>query len=208
MEWRGSQESRCESPPGSPVTLKTPLKTQIIIAALVGAVVTCTGAFLVERKGDPASDIRAVEGRLQEAYTPKEIPVPASLVGKFTTITEVAPAWSEVEAVWEGLHWKNREIAKAKALLHYTESPEPYSYVWQDRQRIAAQAWFLEESGELWGRRATAAACGGTIAFAVSLGFLALVGWLWRFFLARLREISNAVRGKMDSGTSPSRSWS
>jgi hypothetical protein len=37
---------------------------------------------------------------------------------------------------------------------------------------------------------------GAALGFGATLGLLAAMGWMWRFLLARIRELADAVRGK------------
>ena len=109
----------------------------------------------------------------------------------------MSPSWTDVERVWDGLQWDNRKTAKAKALSKFGTSPvASESSAWEYRQEDAGRSWMVEERSTLWARRAGYGAAFGLAAFAATLAVLAAIAWIWRFLLARLREVSDAVRGR------------
>ena len=82
-------------------------------------------------------------------------------------------------------------------MLHYESPPAQYeSLTWDARHTLARRPWDVEEPRQLRSRRVGYAALGAASGFGLTLIVLALLVWLWRFFLARLREIADAVRGK------------
>jgi hypothetical protein len=153
--------------------------------------------FLTERRGDPASSIAEAERQLAAAFQPRALPTPASLEGKVSNIVQLAPAWSDVESIASKLTWQNRQVIEAKGLARYESRPsDVYSFDWQNRNVKAAQALVAEESSVFFVRLAQSAAVAAVGGFAVSLALLSACAWLWAALLRRIRELSNAVRGR------------
>jgi hypothetical protein len=244
------------------------MKAQIVIPVVAGLVGCGIGGILVERRGDPASRVAAVEEAIEQAFQPKILlqnqPTPSDLpegftldpkpphaakstewvddaylvtardgreleleVGRaldkdqllhlsawinqsqpitslpstlgitITKATQVTPAIDALESMWQHLVYQNRRLAEARALTRYRSKPESVArFVWQERENLAASSWRLEELSVLTIRRALHMAGGAVVGSVVALVIVTLLAWLWRFFLARLREVSGAVRGK------------
>ena len=82
-------------------------------------------------------------------------------------------------------------------MSHYESNPAEFeSYVWRERSTIAARAWDVETTASYRGRLFGYGLGGAAFGFGATLGLLALMGWTWRFLLARIRELSDAFRGK------------
>lgn len=106
-------------------------------------------------------------------------------------------AWTEVQTIWADLTWGNREVAEAKALRQFESKPaSASSYDWDSRFRKSKDEWKIQEPAAFQSQRAlyTAGAAVGT--FVAVIVVLAVCGWLWGGLLARIRELSNAIRGK------------
>ena len=171
------------------------MKSQLLVSAVCASIAAFLGAVLTEKAGDPSALITSVEQRLTHAFQPVDIPVQPG--GNITKVTQVAPPWSELEAIWEPLTWQNQRVAKAKALLHYDSNPSSFeSYAWDGRFVAASEPWHVEEAGQFLLRRLQGAAIGGAGGFGAVFAFLLLLSWLWKFLLARLREVSDAIRGR------------
>lgn len=106
-------------------------------------------------------------------------------------------AWTEVQTIWADLTWRNQRIAEAKALRKFDSKPgSASSYDWDSRFRTSKDQWQVQDIAAFQSQRALYTAGSAVGTFAAVLLFLAVCGWLWRGLLARIRELSNAIRGK------------
>lgn len=173
------------------------MKAKLTFSAVVAAILFVGGMALAERNGDPAVTVALFETQLEGAFQPKQISTPANLQGKFSNIVQTAPAWTEVERLATGLTWSNRQVAEARALLRYESRPgSVYSFQWGERFVTAQRPWQIEEAGAFQIRRVGTAAAAGFVGFCSSLAVLLGCSWLWGAFIRRVRELSNAFRGK------------
>jgi len=173
------------------------MKRYFIISLVVALIVGLLGVLQVQRSGDPSALIKEAEGKLSKAFEPKPIPVPGNLRGKFTNIRQITPAWSEIKETTEALTWQNQQIAEAKAMMHYDSYFDKMdSYVWQDRESLSNKPWFVEETSQFYLRKFYSGLTYAAIAFVATLLFIVLLSWSWKFLLARIREVSDAIRGK------------
>ncbi len=150
----------------------------------------------IEFDRDPTSDdLERIFAQMQPG---RRLPdPPQGLTGGLGKITQTAPAWGELEPVWSSPTWSNQQIAKAKAMMRWRTKPKDFdSYAWEEGFARAAQPWQVEERGRFFGRRISYAAGATVGGFLLTFGALALLLWSWRFVLARIRELSNAFRGK------------
>ena len=107
------------------------------------------------------------------------------------------PPWAEISAWWSHLQPANQRIATAKAELRHPMAPVGRSLIDASlRCEVAARPWVIEERHTFWGRVALAAGAGAVLAAGGTSLLLLTFSWLWHFFLARVRELSDAVRGK------------
>lgn len=121
----------------------------------------------------------------------------SGLTGSLKKVTQITPAWSELEPIWHTLAWSNQNVATAKALLRLQEKPTDITEsMWDQRFVVAAWPWQIEQAYRLAVRKGGAAA-GAAIA-GLLFAFIAVtfITWVWYFLLARIRELSAAVRGK------------
>jgi hypothetical protein len=95
---------------------------------------------------------------------------------------------------WDNSQTANRQTAKAKAMLLYESNPSGDTITWEHRGELAARPWDVEEPAHLLRRRLQFAALGVVLGFAAAFGSLALLAWSWDFLLARIRELSDAIR--------------
>jgi len=199
------------------------MRTQLVLSAIIAALAAVFGASTAEKNGDPSAVIQDVERRLAETFRVRSVverviqSAPAGLSrDEFEALltkelqtsgldpkellngkTPQSPAWGTVKPIFDQLTWQNQQIATAKAMLHYDSSPDGVeSYVWERRSKVAAEPWHFEEPSQFRRRRIGFATAGGAAGFVGGLGFLVLLAWLWKFFLARLREVSDAIRAK------------
>jgi len=199
------------------------MRTYLILSALIAALAAVFGASIAERSGDPSAVIQDVEQRLAETFRVQSVverviqSAPAGLSrdqfealltkelqtsgldpqGLLAGKTPELPAWVTVETIWKQLTYQNQQVATAKTMLHYDSNPEGFeSYVWERRRTIAAEPWHIEEPSQFQRRQIGFATGGGAVGFSVGLGFFLFLSWLWKFFLARLRDVSNAIRGR------------
>jgi hypothetical protein len=122
---------------------------------------------------------------------------PQGLTGGLGKVTQTAPSWAELEPMWRSLTWNNQQVAKAKAMLHWSSKPTDLeSYTWDKRSSLAAQPWQVEGKRKLLAKRILFASGGAVAGFLLTFIALALLVWSWRFLLARIRELSDAMRGK------------
>jgi hypothetical protein len=106
-------------------------------------------------------------------------------------------AWAEIEGAWSSLTWHNRRIAEARALRQFDSRPSGVSLSdWDNRFRGSEERWQVQESVTFQFQRVAYAVGAAGGAFVLVLLALALCGWLWRATLARIKEVSNAVRGR------------
>ena len=70
------------------------------------------------------------------------------------------------------------------------------STIWSQKESLANEPWLVEESGEFVLNRLYGGSVYASLGFTITLPFLLLLSWSWRFLLARIRELSDAVRGK------------
>ncbi len=107
----------------------------------------------------------------------------------------VESAWKEAEDWWKGLTWLNRTAAERMTLARFPSKPESASsYDWDTRHRESE--FTTEEALSFNIRRIGYAAAALAAVFALLLFLLAVFGWLWRALLARVRELSQAMRGE------------
>jgi len=173
------------------------MKRYLVISFLVGTVVGLFGIFQVQRSGDTSAVIKQAETKLAKAFELKPIVIPPSLKGKAKNIVQIAPAWSEVEDISKSLTWHNKRIAEAKAMLLYGSYYDKMdSHIWEQKESLANSPWLVEESGEFFLKRLYGGSVYASVSFAVTFLFLLLISWSWRFLLARIRELSDAIRGK------------
>jgi hypothetical protein len=158
----------------------------------------------VERSGDPVSVVKQAEKQLEEAFKPKPINSPPG--AKYTNIVQIAPAWSEITKISNSFTWLNEDIFKAKALVKYDEvvkdnSPPVgvYSYDWDRRYEKSSEAWSIQEDSSYYIEKAKMAIVGGVGGAVTTLVVLWLLAWGWQFLLTRIRELSEAIRGKNNS---------
>jgi hypothetical protein len=155
------------------------------------------GVFSVGRSGDTRVTIKEAERKLSIAFEPKPIPIPENLRGKFTNIRQVAPAWSEVEAISHSLTWQNQETAEAKAMMHYDSYFDGMnSYIWKEKETLSNRPWIIEEKNDFYLKKLYSGVVYAATAFVASLLCLLLLSWSWKFLLARIREVADAIRGK------------
>ena len=122
---------------------------------------------------------------------------PRGMAGRLGKVVQKAPRWANLEPMWASFTWSNQQVAEAKALLRFSAKPdEAGGSAWERRLPVSFQPWQIEERGRLWARRSGAAIAGLVGGFLLALGTLASVAWAWRFLLARIREVSDAVRGR------------
>ncbi|MFZ3129272.1 MAG: hypothetical protein WA136_14770 [Rhodoferax sp.] len=107
----------------------------------------------------------------------------------------VDTAWSEIETSWQGFTWANRRVAEHRTLAQFPSKPSSVSdYEWEDRQK--EDAFTTEEVLSFNLRRTGYSVATFTGVFAFVVIALAAIAWLWRALLARLRELSQAIRGE------------
>lgn len=171
------------------------MRRHLIISCLVGVVAGLLGAIQIQRSGDTSAKIKGVETKLTEAFQPKPLPIPPSLKGKAKSIVQIAPAWSGVQDITKSLIWYNKRIAEAKAMLHYDSYHKKMdSYIWEEKESLAHEPWLIEETSQLVLNRLYGGSVYAFGGFVVT--FLLLIFWSWRFLLARIRELSDAIPGK------------
>lgn len=104
-------------------------------------------------------------------------------------------AWRDAEVWWKDLTWSNQRSAERMALARFPSKPESVSsYDWDRRSQH--EEFATEEVSTFQIRRAGYVSAAAVAAFCVVLLLLLALGWLWRAFLARVRELSHAMRGK------------
>lgn len=173
------------------------MKKYFIISLIAASIVGIFGVFSVGRSGDTTAVIKDAESKFSKAFEPKSIPVPEKLKGKFTNIEQLTPEWSEIEKIAEPLTWHNKQIVEAKAMLRYDFYIEKMDrYVWQERESLANEPWETEETNQFYLRKFLGGLAYAAIGFVATLIFLVLISWSWKFLLARIREVSDAIRGK------------
>ena len=173
------------------------MRARAIFSAVVAAILFAGGMVLAERNGDPAGAIQAFESKLESAFQRKPIPTPPGLEGKVSNIFQIAPSWADVESLASELTWSNRKTAEARAMLRYETRPESvYSFEWETRDATAQRHWQIEENFDFEMRRVGTAAVAAAVGFGASFGALLGCSWLWGALLRRVRELSNAVKGR------------
>lgn len=140
--------------------------------------------LFVEGPADPdTSEIERIVGELYKTGTKQYVALDS--------------AWSEVQAGWANLTWHNKQIAETKALREFPSKPSgASSYDWDNRFRKINGPWQVQEPMAFQIQRITYILGAAISTFVAVILFLAACGWLWRATLARIREFSNAVRGK------------
>jgi len=208
---------------------KIPSKTRILIALILGGIFLI-GGFVVsfnEPWGNTAKEIQQVEDAIGKEFTTlsqtparrgtnrldaiideqfKPPLLTGDQVGRDGKIVGfVAPGgferfWEKVDEITSQLVYENKEIAKAKALLHFENNPVPSdlfdSYLWKNRFDVSKQNWKIQTS---YSRILTSTGIGFGIFFAVSIItylILTIVSRLWYFLLNRISELSQAIRGR------------
>lgn len=108
-----------------------------------------------------------------------------------------APEWNKLEAIWKSLSYSNSRIAMAKAMLHFENNPSEHdSDIWKDRYKISNEPWVIEEKTQLILKTLGYSFLIAFGAFAAVFSILWVLSWGWGFLLARVREISRAVKGQ------------
>ena len=110
------------------------------------------------------------------------------------------PTWQKIADITSHLHYHNSRIAKAKALLHYNYNPIPpdnllYSDLWDKRFIVSKEDWKIKSLKKM---TYYGLLVGLIYFFSVLIAvflLLFLIPWLWYFFLNRLGELSQAIRG-------------
>lgn len=172
-----------------PVGVTAPRHTYLLSAA--------DGRLLEIDMDDPPTDAEAEPVFAAAAAVGSLSSPPPTLKGKLGKVVQIAPAWSELQPLWAALVWSNKQVAEARALRRYSERPETYpAYQWDRRIAEAAKPWQLESRSRLLMGRFGYAVGGAIGAFLVMLLLLAALVWSWHFLLARIREVSQAVRGR------------
>jgi hypothetical protein len=160
-----------------------------------------------------AADGRALEVELDRPPTdadlePLLVPVasggqlsqdrlPRELVQRLGNVRQISPGWDDLWPLWLQLKFGNKEIAEARAMLRYESKPEAVDdYDWNQRFVCAARSWQVEEANALRLKKARFAATGAVAGFVTAFVSLVVLAWLWRFVLDRVRELSNAFRGR------------
>jgi hypothetical protein len=173
------------------------MKRYIIISVIIAAIACIIGVFSVGRSGDTQMVIKETDRKLSIAFAPKPILIPENLKGKFKNIRQIAPAWSEVEAISHVLTWQNQEIAEAKAMMHYDSYFDGMnSYIWKEKETLSSSPWIIEENNDFYLRKLYSGVAYAAAAFVATLLCLLLGSWSWKFLLARIREVADAIRGK------------
>jgi hypothetical protein len=173
------------------------MKRFLIISCVIGMAAGLFGWFQVQRSGDTSALIKDAETKLTKAFEPKPIAIPSSINGKARSIIQIAPAWAEVEDISKSLTWHNRKIAEARAMVRYGSYHDKMdSYIWERREALANTPWLVEESGTFFLNRLYSGALYASVCFVGAFLALLFISWFWRFFLARIRELSEAIRGK------------
>lgn len=173
------------------------MRAKLIFSVTVALLLFAGGMALAERRGDSAATVALFESQLESAFAPKQIPTPTNLEGRFRDIVQTTPAWTEVERLATGLTWSNRQVAEARALLRYENRPGlVYAFQWDDRFVTAERPWQVEEPGAFQTRRVETATAAGAFGFCATFAVLVGCSWLWGASLRRVRELSNAFRGK------------
>jgi hypothetical protein len=108
-----------------------------------------------------------------------------------------AAVWEELYDIWAHLSSENKEIAKAKAMLRFSRNPSRIDlYEWEYRFGLSKRPWKLEESSTYYGRRFGYGIVAGFVSYFGTFLLLSLLGWIWGFFLDRIRELARAIRGQ------------
>lgn len=158
-----------------------------------------SGALLeVHFNGTPSEEELSQVGPHMAAVstTPGQV-TSGPLAKKIVGVYQLAPPWSVPQALSQGLYWRNREIADARAMSRYSRRPDDAAeHIWNDRARVSALPWIVEEPNTLLLRRLVygVAAAASTLAVVVLIPLV--MGMIWRFLLNRIRELSNAFRGR------------
>ncbi len=129
--------------------------------------------------------------------TPRQLEIAADqmISSRRSDFVLVESAWTEAEGWWEGLTWGNRRAAERMTLSHFPSKPEMVStYDWDARRPEAA--FSVEEDAAHNLSRIGYATVTFFAVLALFLVVLAACSWLWRALLARVRELSRAVRGE------------
>jgi hypothetical protein len=173
------------------------MKRFFVISILAAGLAGVMGWASVDRSGDTQAVIRETESKISRAFEPKQLPAPEHLKNKFTKVVQLTPAWSEIEEIAEPLTWHNQRIAEAKAMVRYDFYIEKMDkYIWIDRESLANEPWLIEESKQFAVRKVTSTLFYAAAGFATSFLLLIIIVWSWKFLLARIRELSDAFRGK------------
>jgi hypothetical protein len=72
---------------------------------------------------------------------------------------------------------------------------EMNSYFWQERESFANKPWEIEETNQFYLRKFFGGLTYAAIGFVATLLFLMFISSSWKFLLARIREVSDAIRG-------------
>lgn len=173
------------------------MKASLISALIVGLISGFIGFASVGRDGDSAATIDKVEKHLQGGFQVTETKPTPGAGGYFFDLI-ITPEWKEYTKLGDSLTSLNRSIFIAKALVKYgevsNEAPQGVLFnEWNGRYEKASNHWHIQEDSASIAKTTILAAIGGAIAGG-------LVVWLlchgWPFLLARVRELSGAIRGK------------
>ncbi len=186
---------------------KIKFKIRIILSCIIGVI---AGIITFPNVWDSPS-----------GNTPEEINQAENVIEKlFQKLGEInfVPDWSSVEEITSPLVFKNKRIAKAKALMHYSDNPLPipdpknkfslvFDNLWDERHKISQQPWKIQTklSRFLISFRTSTLACIGSILSTfLILTFVPILLFIfipkaWYFLLKRISELSKAIQGKNNS---------
>lgn len=123
--------------------------------------------------------------------------LPQGLQGTVGGVRQVKPGWNDLPPLWQSFTFSNQRIAEGRAALRYESRPSSLNeYTWNQRFEAAARPWELEEPQAHRLRVAVFGVAGAAGSFVVVFVSLLLASLAWGFLLERIRELSNAFRGK------------
>lgn len=214
--------------------IRIKLKDRFIISLVVGIIALTIGFLIMQdninQQRDTHKEIKRVQNNvtslLQEikayasAETPKENP-------HFEYLLEDNNLWEEIIELTSSLTYRNEQIAKAKALMHFEKKPfpdedydkdDPLSvsladilhelpddYIWHNKEELSKRDWktvsILEILWKSFGVGVLAGVGGGLAIFLmltiIPILIFTFIPMCWKFTLKRISELSKAIQGKL-----------
>ena len=179
---------------------KIKFKTKIMLSCIIGIIAGIITFPIVwdSHYGNTPEEIKQVETAIEKLFQKRDE-------------IDFVPDWSEVEKIIAPLVFENKQIAKAKALTHYSEYPKDRfgmledikisNDIWIERYKISQEDWKIQTklSKSLTSTGSSILSGIGTaltiflILTILPILVFVFVPHCWCFLLKRIGELSRAI---------------